>query len=592
MGQYTAYDQNLKGLVTHNKSYRFKSASADNQFIPAPVDPNDMVIHNLGSNYEGIREAAKLDYSYQLNWFLKYDRTFGKHAVSGLLVYEQAESGGKNMNGQADDMLTTSIDQIFVTSSDTQRRYFSGDEWEKARQSVVGRFNYTFDNKYIAEFSFREDGNYKFAPGQRWGFFPSGSLAWRITEEKFMKNITWLSNLKLRGSYGTTGDDNNWDGEDNIAPFLWREYYKNGDKGYVFGDSYQNGITVGNTANPYISWAKLEVYDIGVDFGFLNNRLSGEFDYYYKNKNHILKARNRVVPGTYGATLSQENYAEQDWHGAEIAIKWQDTFRELNYSVYANMGYVKDRWTRLDEPAGLESWRSAINHPNTRLEGYLIEGDGIIRTQAELDALPEGFTQFGRKPILGTFVFKDIRGANYSEGPDGKIDSNDKTFLSDKGTPRINFGLGFNLAWKGITLDAHFQGVGSYDRMMRTANGDGVFQVADKPYFELWTKDVWTPENPNAEYPRVSGEWQEEYGAAGSQYWMRNGAFLRLKNLNIGYALPRQWFSRLGVKQVQLFVNGTNLFSISGMDEMDPEQEKLDSYPLMRTFTGGLSINF
>lgn len=592
LGQYTAYDQNLKGLLTHNKSYRFKSASADNKYIPAPVDPNDMVTHNLSSNYEGIRESAKLDYSYQLNWFLKYERTFGKHAVSGLLVYEQAESGGKNMNGQADDMLTTSIDQIFVTSSDTQRRYFNGDEWEKARQSVVGRFNYTFDNKYIAEFSFREDGNYKFAPSQRWGFFPSGSLAWRITEENFMKNATWLSNLKLRGSYGTTGDDNNWDGEDNIAPFLWREYYKNGDKGYVFGDSYMNGITVGNTANPYISWAKLEVYDIGVDFGFLDNRLSGEVDYYYKNKNHILKARSRVVPGTYGATLSEENYAEQDWRGAEIAIKWQDTFRELNYSVYANMGYVKDRWTRLDEPAGLESWRSNINHPNTRLEGFLIEGDGIIRTQAELDALPEGFTQFGRKPILGTFLFKDIRGANYSEGPDGKIDNNDKTFLSDKGTPRINFGLGFNLAWKGITLDAHFQGVGSYDRMMNTKNGDGVFQVGEKPYFELWTQDVWTPENPNAKYPRVSGEWQEEYGAAGSQYWIRNGAFLRLKNLNIGYALPRQWFSRLGVKQVQLFVNGTNLFSISGMDEMDPEQEKLDSYPLMRTFTGGLSINF
>lgn len=590
LAQYTAYDENIKGLLTHNKSYRFKSASAENVFKPTKVDPNDMVVHNLSSNYEGIREMVKLDNSYQINWFLKYDKTFNKvHTVSGLLVYEQSESGGKTLNGSADDMLTTGIDQIFVTSSDTQRRFFGGSEWEKARQSVVGRFNYAYDNKYIAEFSFREDGNYKFAEGERWGFFPSGSVAWRLSEEKFMKNISWLSNLKVRGSYGTTGDDNNWDGEDNIAAFLWRESYKTG-AGYVFGDTYNNGLTVGSTANPFISWAKLEVYDIGLDFGFLDNRLSGEFDYFYKNKNHILKARNRVVPGTYGASLSNENYAEQDWKGAEISLKWSDSYRELDYSVYANMGYVKDRWNLLDEAEGLESWRSAIGHPNKRLEGYL--SDGIIRTQEQLDALPENFMQFGRKPILGTLLFKDIRGANYSEGPDGKIDNNDMTFLSDKGTPRINYGFGFNLSWKGITLDAHFQGVGAYDRMLSTKNGGGVFQVGEKPYFELWTGDVWTPENVDAKYPRVSGEWQEEYGAAGSTYWMRNGAYLRLKNLNIGYSLPKAWFSKIGVSNVQVFVNGTNLFSISGMDEMDPEQESLDSYPLMRTFTGGLSINF
>lgn len=590
LAQYTAYDENIKGFLTHNKSYRFKSASAENKFRPTQVDPNDMVIHNLSSNYEGIRESVKLDHSYQINWFLKYDKTFNKkHTVSGLLVYEQSESGGKNLSGSADDMLTTGIDQIFVTSSDTQRRFFDGNEWEKARQSIVGRFNYTYDNKYIAEFSFREDGNYKFAAGERWGFFPSGSVAWRLSEEKFMKNISWLSNLKLRGSYGTTGDDNNWDGEDNIAAFLWRESYKTG-TGYVFGDNYNNGLTVGSTANPFISWAKLEVYDIGMDFGFFDNRLSGEFDYFYKNKNHILKARNRVVPGTYGASLSNENYAEQDWKGTEISLKWSDSYRDLDYSIYANMGYVKDKWNVLDEAEGLESWRSAIGHPNKRLQGYL--SDGIIRTQEQLDALPEGFTQFGRKPILGTLLFKDIRGTNYSEGADGKIDSNDLTYLSDKGTPRINYGFGFNLSWKGITLDAHFQGVGAYDRMLNTKNGDGVFQVGEKPYFELWTGDVWTPENVNAKYPRVSGEWQEEYGAAGSTYWMRNGAYLRLKNLNIGYSLPKIWFSKIGVSNVQVFVNGTNLFCISGMDEMDPEQETLDSYPLMRTFTGGLSINF
>ena len=256
------------------------------------------------------------------------------------------------------------------------------------------------------------------------------------------------------------------------------------------------------------------------------------------------------------------------------------------------MGYVKDKWLKWDETEGLEEWRSRIGRPNDRLQGYVSKG--IIRTQDELDALPDNFTQFGRKPILGTILFEDIRGENYSEGPDGKIDNNDYTFISDNGIPRINYGLGFNIEWKNFVLDAHFQGVGAYDRLVSTKGDNSVFQVGEKPYFELWTGDnVWTPENPDAKYPRVSGEWmQPEYGGGHSTFWLRNGAYMRLKNLNIAYTLPRHWLTSIGVNRVQLFINGTNLFSLSAFDEHDPEQESLDSYPLMRTFTGGLSVNF
>lgn len=590
MGQYTASDENYKGFLTHNKGYRFKSAFATNKFIPGPVDPNDIVVHNLSSNYEGIRENAVFSNSYQINVFLNYNRTFKeKHSISGLLVYEQAKSEGKNLNGKAENMLTTSIDQIYASSSDTEFRYFSGNEYESSRQSLVGRFNYSYDNKYIVEFSFREDGNYKFAKGHRWGFFPSASVAWRISQEKFMSKLTWLSNLKIRGSYGSTGDDKQWNSDNEIGAFQWSDIYSNG-SGYVFGDTYENGIHTGRTSNPYITWAKLKIYDIGFDFGLFNNRLTGEFDYFYKNKSDILKSKINVVPGTYGASLPDENYAEQEWEGTEINLKWTDRFDNINYSVFANLGYAKDKWVFMDEAEGLESWRSAIGRPNNRIQGYICEG--IIRTQEQLDALPEEFTQFGRKPQLGALLFKDIRGMNYAEGADGKIDGNDYTYLSDNGVPRINYGFGFNIEWKGISVDALFQGVGAYDRMLSTKNGGGIFQIGEKPYFELWTGDVWTPENPNAKYPQVTGNWQEEYGAAASTFWLRNGAFLRLKNLNIAYTLPKAWFAKIGVDKVQFFVTGTNLLCISGIDEMDPEQKTLDSYPLMKTFTGGLSINF
>ena len=582
MAAYSLYDMNRKAFITHNIGYAFHSASETNPFIPAA--PTNTTAHNLGATYPGIRQYADFSHDYQLNWYLRYNRTFGKHKVNALAIYEQEKYTDRNYNGQAWNLLTTSMDQIFVTSSDASMRNFTGSDAESARQSIIGRMNYSYADKYIAEFSFRYDGNYKFAPDYRWGFFPSISLGWRISEEGFMKDISWLNNLKIRASYGTTGDDN------GISAFQWREYYTGGSS-YVIGNTLKNGLKVGSTFNPYMTWATVKVYDAGIDFGMFNGRLSGEVDGFYKERSNILGSRIASIPDTYGASLAPENYARQDFHGFEAAIRWSDRISsDFDYSIYANIGYAKDKWVIYDEAEGLQEWRSRIGKPNSRLMGYKFVK--MIRTQEDLAAIPEGFRQFGRTPQLGTLLFEDIRGANYSEGPDGKIDSNDQTYLSDNGAPRINYGFGFNLKWRGLGLDAHFQGVGAYDRFIASKNGNGVFQT-DTPYFELWTGDVWTPENPNAKYPRVANVWQyPEYGGGGSSFWIRNGAYLRLKNLNISYDLPGSWMRAVGVDKLSVFVNATNLFSIDGMPEMDPEQATLDSYPIMRTFTGGISINF
>lgn len=589
IGQYNAADKNRKRFAPFLKWYTFQS-DIDNVFKPAPVDPSQTNIHNLGSSYENIQENVWLDQSYQFNWLVNYDRSFGKHHVSGMMAYEIAKSTGKFLTGSAEDLLTSSIDQIFVSSSDKSHRNFDGNEAESSRLSWVGRFNYNYDDRYIAEFSFREDGNSKFGSGQRWGFFPSFSLGWRISNEEFMKSVEWLSNLKLRGSYGTTGDDTDTSVDDGVlAAFGWRNKFKSA-TGYMFGSNYYPGIAVGATPNPYLTWATLKVYDAGLDYGFLNNSLVGEFDFFHKKKTDILQQRVASVPDTYGRSKAAENFAEQQWTGFEMSLRYSNHIGNVNYSVNANMGYVKDKWTKFDEPENLPGWKSRIGYPNDFLKGYICEG--VIRTQEQLDALPEGFTQFGKKPRLGQLLYKDIRGANEEWGADGIVDSNDWDYLSRKATPRINYGFGFSVEWKGLSIEALFQGVGAYDRMVKTNNGDGVFQVDSSPYFELWTGDVWTPENTDAKYPAAVGDWSEVYGAAGSTFWMRNGAYLRLKNLNIAYTLPKQWYQKWGLNQVQVFGNGTNLFSIDGMDEMDPEQDKLDSYPIMRTFTVGLNVNF
>lgn len=209
----------------------------------------------------------------------------------------------------------------------------------------------------------------------------------------------------------------------------------------------------------------------------------------------------------------------------------------------------------------------------------------------------KGFKQYGRDPYLGGILYKDTRGDGYSEGPDGKIDGNDAyNLLSSNGTPRINYGFGGNIKWKGITVDIHFQGVGKYDRFVGGVDG-GFYQHggAVRPYFPIWTSDkVYDPElNPNGVYPRIVGNGWYESGAGNTSYWMRNGAYLRLKNLNIGYDLPKVILRPLGISNAQVFANATNLFCISDVTEfLDPEQKYYDSYPLMKTFSFGLNFSF
>jgi len=588
-GHINVFDKNMKSFVVHNKYYIFQPASSTNKFLPGPVDFSQKGSHNLSSGYENIQESVNLSSSYQFNWFLNYNRNFGRHEVGALAVYEQAGSNSKYLSGRADELLSSSVDQIFNASGDTERRWFSGNEGEYARASWIGRLNYAFASKYLAEFSFRYDGNYKFAPEQQWGFFPSASLGWRMSEENFLNDVAWLANLKLRASYGTTGSDN------NIDAWRWSQTYQK-TTGYVFGSSLIDGISPGAVPNPEISWSTVELWDVGVEFGLFQNKLSGEFDVWGKTESDILGTRIGSTPTTYGASLPAVNYAARSWKGFEFITDWRDQVGSINYSLYANLGYSVDQWDVYDEAESLtdgtylNNWRSVIGKPANRVGGYISKG--IIRTQEQLDALPEGFLQFGREPKLGTILFEDIRGENYSEGPDGKIDGNDWTYLSDNGAPRINYGFGAKLDWKGIAVNAHFQGVGAYDRMISTLNGGGVFQI-DRPYFSIWAEDYWTPENPEASYPRVAGNWrQAEYGGESSSFWLRNGAYLRLKNLNIAYNLPKNWYQSIGIENVHFYVNGTNLFVITELDEHDPEQNLLDSYPLMKTYTAGLNIQF
>lgn len=600
-GNYVADDLSRKRFLTHQKNYMMQEADPNNRFIPGPLDENKYMVFNFGSTKEYMDYDLKNLWSEQVNWFVDYANTFGNHSVAATAVFEQASNGGERSKTTAMDPLTN-YDQWFVFSTDIQNRRALAEEFTGGRLSWVGRFNYNYAQRYILEFSFRYDGNAKFAKNHRWGFFPSVSGAWRINQEKFMiPTQNWLSDLKLRLSYGTTGNDLNVENK-AIGYFNYIPKYINGST-YIFGNSLQQGIKPGNTPTPYLTWATSKTFNGGIDFGFLNQRLNGAIDVFYKKETNILGARTISIPSSYGQVLAPENYAERSFRGGEFSLNWNDKVMagEIDYTLYVNVGYAKDKWEYLDEEAmyktGNVQHLSKVGLSDGRRTGFI--ADHIIRTQEEVDQLKaQGFKQWGRDPYVGGILYKDTHSDGREPGGDNKIDGNDAyNLLSDNTNPRINYGFGGDISYKGVSLSLHFQGVGNYDRFIGTAGTGGFPQYGGttRPYFPLWAVgDTFHPtDNPDGKYPRVVGQQWYESGYGPTSFWKRSGAYLRLKNLNIGYDIPSKWLSSMGLTRAQVFMNATNLFYISDIGEFhDPEQETYDSYPLMKSFTFGINFSF
>jgi TonB-linked SusC/RagA family outer membrane protein len=622
VGSYLATDNMNKQYLTFQNNYTFISKDpAGNRFIPAAPDPTKTSVFSFNNTQEFLDYTTQTYWENQLNGYLTYASMFGKHDVNASVIFEQWQRGGEQINARGENPITH-YDQMFVYSNDRDYRWGDALERNGGRLSWIGRASYNYAQKYIGEASFRYDGSYLFPENKRWGFFPSVSAGWRISEESFMKSVGWLNNLKVRASYGTTGNEiyinnarmreiygtirNDFKLNEKIAPFTYLPNYVAGES-YIFGTGKYVGLTQGATPNPQVTWATSATYNGGVDAAVLDGRLSGSVDGFVRVESNILTTRIVTLPDNYGQNLAPENYAQRSWRGLEFEGAWKDKPSDhVSYSVYGNVGYTLDRWDKLDQEAtylagGPLEDMSLAGGPLNVITGY--KTLGMIRTQEKLDELlASGVTYWGRQPYLGGLYFEDIRGDGYAKGPDGKVDGNDIQILSKNAYPKINFGFGGSVTWKDFVVDLHFNGVGSYDRMVGTSGGgDGThaggfpqYGGTVRPYFPIWaTGNSWTIDNPNAPYPAVVGSSWYESGTGNQSFWIRNGAYVRLKNLNVGYNIPKAVTRLLGLSSAQVFFNGTNLFAISPLTEFhDPEQDTYDSYPLMRSFTFGLDVKF
>lgn len=531
-----------------------------------------------------IQENYNWSNDNQLNFQVNYENTFRQvHNVKGWLIYESARAQGGGVSAGRENFPVYLTDQWWAASGDRQDSYVNGNaEFITGRKSWVGQFFYDYNHKYMASFAYRYDGSMNFAPEQRWGFFPSGSVGWILSKENFMKTSPGIDLLKLRASVGLNGND-------AVGGWQWQQSYKTGSSAFFGTNPATNaGITYGSVVNENLTWEKTLNYNVGIDMEFLK-RFNASIEYYNTKTYDILGQRIASVPPTFSLSLPSVNYGEIKAQGVEASVGYRNDSRALKYYVNVNGAYGAAVYGIQDQNITYP-WQKNPGYSTTRQTGYAVTG--MIRTQADLDAFIASNPNYkfnGVVPALGQLTYKDLSGKDGT--PDGIIDSWDIRTLLKNNNPVV-VGANFGFAWKGISIDASFNGNFHQWRFVNNL-ADG---VEWNRMWRTWYTDGWTTENPNGSLPKrySTNDGTKSVTNSGSTFWLEKSNFLRLKLLNLGYTIPATLTSKLGIGGVKFYFSGSNLFIISKFNNkfFDPEIGDGFSYPVMKNFNFGVNVSF
>lgn len=527
--------------------------------------------------------VQQLDISkeYLLNLLANYQRTFNKvHDVSVLLGVESIENTSNWFSAERRNYTVSFPDEL--NFGDPNSQYSNGSNPGKNRWlNYFGRVNYSYKSKYMAEFVWRYQGSSKFASETRWGFFPGVSLAYRLSEEDFWKDSKLgrlMGNLKLRASYGKTGND-------LIDPYQYYSLYAKYWQDFVTGDLTNNSTYYESlAANVKVQWEEAEQMNVGFDVTLLDNRLSLTADYFNNLRSKILIPQTASVPDATGMTdiLPDINLGKVRNSGFDFEMAWTDKVRDFEYRIGLNGGYAKNKIIFFDEAEGALAWQKQTGHPMNSSLYY--EAIGIFHNQEEIDNYPH---MDGTVP--GDIKFKNVNG-------DDKITGEDKTRIYKSDVPRWTGGLNISARYKGFDASMLFQGqAGAVRYVQALGSKDGI------NYFKSFYDNRWTADNPNANYPRTFNR-NEEYWVSSENpntFWLHSTDFIRLKTMELGYTIPATLVRKWGLEKVRVCVSGMNLFTYAPhMKDFDPELEyKGDGfagqgYPIQRILTAGISINF
>ncbi len=547
-------------------------------------DGNLIEIYNA-EGYNGkiaLTESTNEYKTTTINASLNYNRTLVNHSVSGLFLYEQFAANGNNFSAFRTNFPVNGLDELLFGGDDGEQDA-NGSSFDDARRSYVFRGNYSFRSRYLLEASLRIDGSAAFPASKKYGYFPAFSAGWLLSEESFLTNsntLSFISYLKLRASYGVVGSDRNvYDDTGRIPSFQYQQAYQVGAT-LISGNEPQSTITPGNLANPDITWERAAITNLGLDGSLWNGKLQFETDLFYKRTSDILEQRIRSVPGTLGASLPAENYAEVDNRGFEVALSHNNSISGFNYFVKVNGSYAKSKVVTLDEAANLPDYLRQTGRPLDFIVGY--KSLGYFSTDSEVG---EYLPQFNGGQQAGDVKYADVNN-------DGSVNSNDQTVIStDNSTPKIIGGLSFGGSYKNFDVSILFQGAAKVQKLLSDNAAIFFANGSENTFAELL--DYWTPQNTDAKYPRP-WEGSNPNNNLTSNLYLRDASFVRLKSVDVGYTFPTRITDKGRIDKLRVYFSGSNLFVWSKLKMFDPEFESSSGryYPQQRTLNIGANLTF
>lgn len=539
------------------------------------------------------------DMTYQLQ--LNYLNSWGNHNLSTTLVGEAY----KNKNYYY--VIQGNPSNNYLYALDLEEMNILGDTFDTfTRAGTIFRASYDYASKYFLEVGGRYDASSLFRSGDNWGLFPSISAGWRISEEAFMKSATdtWLSNMKLRASYGQTGDDNNSDGTYIVAPYAYLEGYNWGEGNYVLNGKTYKGVGSRGMPTTTVSWMKSKIFNAGIDMDMFKNRLNFVFEYFNRKRTGIPAGDVEVViPAELGFELPMQNLNSDSHTGVEGSIMWRDRLNEFNYQFGANFTFSRHKNNYVESDKNLQhSWDKYRNGLSERWSGITwgYETIGQFQSAEEIQQYPIDIDGQGNKTLLpGDLIYKDVNG-------DGKIDAYDERPIGYAGwsLPYLNFAFNMQVEWRGIDIKADFTGASfqSYMRqhelrvpLLAGGNNSPAFLITDNWHHEDPTdaNSAWIA----GKYPAIRAGFSSHSSfSKPSTFWLTNIRYLKLRTLEIGYSLPKHIVNRIGLENFRLYVNGYNVFSIDNTKDygFDPEigVDTALGTPTIRTFNIGFNLTF
>lgn len=558
-------------------------------------DPRNYAIKEKSEGY-ALSEGTTHYEHITTNTSLNYDNQFGKHKVAFMALMETVQKKGNDMSGYVTGFNFAGMDELSQSvNKGTDKSSVAGSSYDQRNVGFAARLNYDYDNRYLAELAFRYDGSYKFGgmkKGNRWAPFPSASLGWRMSEEQwFKKALPYVDNLKLRGSVGLTGMT------EGINAYMDLSTLKPLDApAAVIGGQAVSGLMTNVVPNFNLTWAKGLQYNGGIELSMWGGKLGLEVDVFYKYLYDMLSKVTGGFPDSWGGYhQTYENKNKQEHKGFEFVLSHSNRIGDFAYKVALNGTYTKRIWLRYTDDINTSDYLKLTGKEVGSQIGFIALG--LYQNQEQIDnsaMLPgnEG------KLRPGDIIYMDRNG-------DGKITyDQDRGYVGKNAYPKFVGGFTFNGSWRGIDLSFMFQGALGRDVAL-TGVYEGVgmdnssmtlsfYHDANSPRYLV--ENAWTEDNRGAKLPRLTIDSPTTHNAYSSTFWYKNGDYLRLKNMQIGYTFPQKWMNAVGISNLRVYVEGENLFTISELQKynIDPEQPNVSNgyYPQQRIFSVGVNLSF